>query len=750
MRCIQVLDEASYKNISIVRVAEIISKYQYKNNQNLILTSKKKLEIKNSKIKLVSFSNYFHILKIFFILKKKDTKIVHIHGLWSFFNLIISIYCKLLEIPIIIQPHGMLLDQALKSKSFLNYLIKICVIKLIYKFIYSKREFFIAVTKEEECSIRNFFPFSYIKLIQNPFQTINVNTTKINKNFIFFGRYNKHKNIDKIILAFKNANLGKEWSLNLYGINDDDNYKKNLKKLAKQKNHKINIYFKKPIFNPFKKFKVLSEAWCNILISKSEVLSLSVLEAMSVGTKSLINKKIFYPSWIKKNSVMSNPDITDLALQFKKLVKINEKDKLLEKKNISNIFKKNYSFLESKQKYLNLLNLFKNIKRKDVSKYNFKYLISNFLNTSHIPIVMIISVLCEKYTLASEIGIVPGVYYLMLQLLSGNARSIILYKLSADTFFMRSVYFRIFFGFWLFLFFAIILFFNNYLEYKLFLLFLSFIAYLSWISDMIISFNEKYFIKYISYFYILFYSSLYIFLFLGLTLNFANILGILLVFILVKFIFLLFNIEILNRNIFLFKENFKFLIQKIMPFASSFFNIIAVIIWRISIFFVAPKDYAGILFASFAVASFPGTFFNNFIGQTILINQNFRNLLIKYSKILYCISLVTFIGLIYYIINYYNFNNKILFDFLYFVLISIIGTHLMLVALYSRHNSLYLKKNNKNFTFKKDIIYGIIIAPIIIILNFFFGVDYIGYAYLISSIIALFVYKPKFNDNKNI
>jgi hypothetical protein len=74
----------------------------------------------------------------------------------------------------------------------------------------------------------------------------------------------------------------------------------------------------------------------------------------------------------------------------------------------------------------------------------------------------------------------------------------------------------------------------------------------------------------------------------------------------------------------------------------------------------------------------------------------------------------------------------------------------MLVALYSRHNSLYLKKNNKNFTFKKDIFYGIIIAPVIIILNFFFGVDYIGYAYLISSIIALFVYKPNFNDNKNI
>jgi hypothetical protein len=363
---------------------------------------------------------------------------------------------------------------------------------------------------------------------------------------------------------------------------------------------------------------------------------------------------------------------------------------------------------------------------------------------------MVISVLCERYTLATEIGIVPGVYYLMLQLLSGNARSIILYRIYAGSFLACSIYFRIFFGFWILLFLGVILFFNNYLEYKLFLFFLSFLAFFSWISDIIITFYERYSIKFISYFYILFYSGIFILLFLGLSFNLENIFDFFIVFILLKFIFLIFNIEISNRNLFSFKKNFKFLIKKIIPFASSFFNIIAVISWRISIFFLMPKDYAGILFASFAVASFPGTFFNNFIGQTILINQNFRNLLIKNYKILYCISLVFFIGSLYYLINHYNFNDKILYDFLYFAFISIIGTHIMLLALYDRHNNLYLKKNVKNFVFKKDIFYGIIIAPLIFILNFFVGVGYIGYAYLVSSIIALFVYKPKFNDIKNI
>ena len=39
----------------------------------------------------------------------------------------------------------------------------------------------------------------------------------------------------------------------------------------------------------------MSENFLNILMSKSEILSLSVLESLSVGTKSLVNINIKYP-----------------------------------------------------------------------------------------------------------------------------------------------------------------------------------------------------------------------------------------------------------------------------------------------------------------------------------------------------------------------------------------------------------------------------------------------------------------------
>ena len=61
-----------------------------------------------------------------------------------------------------------------------------------------------------------------------------------------------------------------------------------------------------------KKFKIISESWCNVLTSKSEILSLSVLEAFGVGTPSLVNK-ITFPNWIEKFLIKSSIETSTLA-----------------------------------------------------------------------------------------------------------------------------------------------------------------------------------------------------------------------------------------------------------------------------------------------------------------------------------------------------------------------------------------------------------------------------------------------------
>ena len=55
---------------------------------------------------------------------------------------------------------------------------------------------------------------------------------------------------------------------------------------------------------------------------------------------------------------------------------------------------------------------------------------------------------------------------------------------------------------------------------------------------------------------------------------------------------------------------------------NSFYSSLSVssanIVWRLSIYNFCEKTFAGILFASFAVGSLPGTIFNNSFGPTIV------------------------------------------------------------------------------------------------------------------------------------
>ena len=122
----------------------------------------------------------------------------------------------------------------------------------------------------------------------------------LKKNISYFGRFSPHKNLDLIIKSFSESKLGRDWKLTIYGIDDDVSYKKIILNLIKNSKQKKRIYIKKPIFDKNKKFKKMSESFLNVLMSKSEILSLSVLEGLSVGTRSLVNNEIKYPKNISK------------------------------------------------------------------------------------------------------------------------------------------------------------------------------------------------------------------------------------------------------------------------------------------------------------------------------------------------------------------------------------------------------------------------------------------------------------------
>ena len=293
MKILQILDEISKKNISIVSVAKIISSYDFLSSNSKIIVSKNIDKVKKIHTIKSLIGNLFFSSEVSKILNTYNPEIVHIHGIWRPIHFFFMLHCAFLRIPIIVQPHGMLLKEALKSKSFLSYIIKLLTLNIIYKILLSN-SYFIAVTKEEKNSIQKYFPKAEIAIVRNPIEIKKTNIEKVYKRFVYFGRFNSHKNLIEFIDAFTVAASNKKWTFEIYGIEDDENYKNQLKKLVSRAGFEKSVIFKKPEFDIKKKFKIIAESWCNVLVSKSEILSLSVLEAFSVGTQSIVNKKIFF------------------------------------------------------------------------------------------------------------------------------------------------------------------------------------------------------------------------------------------------------------------------------------------------------------------------------------------------------------------------------------------------------------------------------------------------------------------------
>ena len=83
------------------------------------------------------FSSIYKVRKL---ILKLNPDIVHIHGMWRPIHFFFILHCTFLNIPILVQPHGMLLVEALKSKSFLSYLIKKVTLFFYSKFFSSLKE----------------------------------------------------------------------------------------------------------------------------------------------------------------------------------------------------------------------------------------------------------------------------------------------------------------------------------------------------------------------------------------------------------------------------------------------------------------------------------------------------------------------------------------------------------------------------------------------------------------------------------
>ena len=193
-----------------------------------------------------------------------------------------------------------------------------------------------------------------------------------------------------------------------------------------------------------------------------------------------------------------------------------------------------------------------------------------------------------------------------------------------------------------------------------------------------------------------------------------------------------FKIDLKNLRLFLnfFKSSLKNF-EIISSFSLNFSNLI----WRFSILILAGKSIAGLLFGSYALGSFFGTFYSNIVAPKIHSKKIF------FPKIL-LMFIIPFVLIIFYyaLKNFENFEyiNDLNSSRLACILFSLMGSFFMIVSLIIRFN--YFYNVSTIFIFKLDILYSVLISFLISIIFVSLGLKYLVMAYLFASLSSLSIY----------
>ena len=747
LNILHITNEITKKNFSISSLINFISnngiKKSYFNSTVLCAntddnTINKKLLIQN-----IKWRNFFKLKRVF-VDQISKFDVIHIHGMWAPIQLYSIILCLIYTKKIIIHPHGMLLKPAINGNGFFKRIYK-RIFLYVFKILINNQKniIFVAITNEEFNEIKDLFPNLNVELIQNniPFDDFSIEIEKQSnhkKTFVFFGRIHPHKNIIQMMKLFIESNLiEKGWTFEIYGIPDDQNYLSQIKKI---KSNYPQIKILEPVFG-IQKAKIMNRSWANILISKSEVLSFSVLEAGIYGLPSILTNNIE----TLKNDNISQKVKNNSKKVIDKLKEIShwtsEKRKLAGDK--TSLFFNQYKKDSDVTLLYNLNLTYSKIYNKKIysqvsSSENF-YIASlvHSMNVFMPNLILLFSFFAFKSELAAEIGLTNIIFITLTQMLSGNIRLIAIrkqnIKLLENNLIVRLILGLVFLLSYQLVATHFLVFDNHFINFII-----SCLIILLWCSELVLSILEikRKIGKMIIILSI--YVGFLMFIFFTFWINDLMLVQIS---ISISCIFLMmFCFSGVNlKNLYsLNLISLKSYTDDFLKYFSSFSFTLSSFCWRFYLYFTYPKDISGTIFIAFAICSFPGTFFNNVLGPNFFYNKITINPKIKYFFISIFTILISFNIFTYNSISLNTLEEQNLFY--HIIKISSLGSFLMFYGMYIRQSLVFTKKINLNNLFYRDIFYGLLLIIILPILDLVGSINLLSYSYLIGSIFAVLVF----------
>jgi glycosyltransferase involved in cell wall biosynthesis len=245
-----------------------------------------------------------------------DCDIVHLHSVWNNYNLTVASYLRKINKPYVVTAHSGLTDDRLKQS---RYLFKMCYHYLFQKKMFDGAAGIQALTREESTNLRKHTRNTNIFVVQNgqDLEGVTLAPKIFNNrpiiNIGFIGRLSVEKNIDGLIssIGLLPDIIKKNIILHLIGPDKAD--KPRLMEAISDLGIKKQIVFEGALYSN-DKHSALSNLDFYVHPAFSDVVSIAVMEAMSLGLPSVITRtsdmSYFYNSGA---FIMVEPDPNDIA-----------------------------------------------------------------------------------------------------------------------------------------------------------------------------------------------------------------------------------------------------------------------------------------------------------------------------------------------------------------------------------------------------------------------------------------------------
>lgn len=245
----------------------------------------------NSKNFVLMFINFYKYLKS----NIKGKSIVHVQNIWGIHS-IVPYFLKFKKNFILIYSTRGTLDRFALKYSRTKKLI-------FYNFMFQKKslkaaDYFHATSIKEYKEIRRMGFKQPVAIIPNPIKKTNIFNDEKKKVITFIGRIHPIKGIDLLLEAWKEIHNEMNFSLNIFGVWEDESYIEKLKLYIKK--HNLNgVKVNGPVYGQ-KKNNIYQESSFCIFPSYTENFGNSIGESLMNGTPVIVSKNTPWQKVTKK------------------------------------------------------------------------------------------------------------------------------------------------------------------------------------------------------------------------------------------------------------------------------------------------------------------------------------------------------------------------------------------------------------------------------------------------------------------